>query len=381
MITDKTGEVIKISGTTQDITGRKRIEDEILMEKNLLDSIINGLPGSFYLYTKEGEFLRWNRNFEKVTLYGPADIRQMYPLDFFDADEREYIRSRIDNVFENGTGDAEANMYTRDKRKIPYYFTGIAIEYKGRSCLMGVGIDISEKVEAQKKIRQTTEQLRQLAAHLEEVREEERASIAREVHDELGQQLTGLKMDIYWLKDELKSPNEEINRQIEAILSLVDGTINMVRKIAASLRPVLLDDLGLVEAMRWHGIEFQKRSGIGIEFNSELANINIHPKIAIGLFRIFQESLTNVARHAEASGVVCRLDLEQDNVVMEITDNGKGFDVPGTAEKRTLGLLGMKERISMMEGKCMITSRVGIGTAIMVTVPFSDKIKDKKSAP
>ncbi|MBS1566427.1 MAG: PAS domain S-box protein [Bacteroidetes bacterium] len=370
VVHDESGRPIRMEGITQDITTRKRIEDEILKEKQLSDSLIKTLPNAFYLYTREGQFLRWNRHFEEASGYSAEEISRMRPTDFFDEEDKALIAQRIDNVFAYGEETVEAPFYTKNKKKIPYYFTGKAIEYEGRLCAVGVGLDISKRVEAQEKIRQSSEQLRQLAAHLQDVREEERADMAREIHDELGQQLTGLKMDVYWLKEEMESPAAETLQQIDGILRLLDQTIFTVRKISAALRPPILDDLGLVEALKQYGRDFQKRFGVELIFETELPDLPVLPKQGIGLFRIFQESLTNVARHAEASRVVCSLELVDDNIVLRIADNGKGFDMAKTARKKTLGLLGMQERILVMEGTCAIKSAPGAGTEVVVTVPL-----------
>jgi PAS domain S-box-containing protein len=357
-----------ISVFIKNITERKKAEQEIIKEKNLSDSIINSLPGAFYLYNMEGKFLRWNKNFEKVTLYSGEEISKMHPLDFFADDEKEHLRLRIGQVFVNGVSDAEANFLTKTNKKIPYYFTGIKIEYQGQVCLMGVGIDDSGRVEAQRKIKETSEQLRELAGHLQDVREEERASIAREIHDELGQQLTGLKMDMYWLKDELGTTEESVNNQIQNILQLLDTAINTVRKISSELRPPMLDDIGLVESLKWYGKEFQKRFNIELVFKTGLENIHLLPKQSIALFRIFQESLTNVARHAHAKKVSSSLMYENNLLVLRVADDGKGFDSSQTAKKKTLGLLGMKERILMINGNFEINSKPGVGTEVIATV-------------
>ena len=363
-------QVVGYVGTITDITERKIAEEEIQREKHLSDSIINSLPGTFYLCSREGKFLRWNKNFEKVTQYSAKEIQQMRPPDFFDAGERKLVAMAAELVFLHGEETIEAHLLLKTGGKIPYYFTGIAIEYEGQTCLMGVGIDISERLEAQEKIKETSEQLRQLAAHLQEVREEERASMAREIHDELGQQLTGLKMDVYWLKEGLPLLDKGTRQQVDAILALLDQTIVTVRKISAALRPFILDDLGLVEALQAHGREFQNRFGIEVEFKTDLEEIPVSPKMGISLFRIFQESLTNVARHAEATKITCTMTCPGNNIIVTIKDNGKGFDMTRAAGKKTLGLLGMKERILMMEGKFDINSRPGAGTEIIVTVPL-----------
>src|SRR6185295_12453692 len=133
--------------------------------------------------TREGKFLRWNKNFEKITRYGADEIRNMNPIDFFDEDEKEVIAKKIANTFIYGEEHVEANVLLKTKEKIPFYFTGIAIDYEGDTCLMGVGIDISDRIQAQEKIKTTSEQLRQLALHLQTIRDEERKRIGREIHD------------------------------------------------------------------------------------------------------------------------------------------------------------------------------------------------------
>lgn len=356
---------------------RKMAEEAVIRSEKkyqalaeLSDSIINSLPGAFYLYTREGLFLRWNHNFESVTGYTAEEIKTMHPLDFFDTGEKPIIAGKIEEVFSEGQANVEANFLLKYGRKVPYYFTGRAIGYEGKPCLVGVGIDISQRVLAQEQMKETSEQLRQLAAHLQDIREDERAAIAREVHDELGQQLTGLKMDVYWLRDELAAGNNDIIIQIDSILKLTHQIINSVRKIASTLRPPILDDLGLEDAVRSYCSEFQGRYGVQVEWNINLAAVQLPPKVSIGLFRIFQESLTNVARHAEASKVFVSLLLKEQHVVLSIRDNGKGFNLEEVTKRRTLGLLGMKERVHMLDGKCLIRSHTG-GTEIEVTVPLN----------
>ncbi|HSC38709.1 MAG TPA: sensor histidine kinase, partial [Chitinophagaceae bacterium] len=161
-----------------------------------------------------------------------------------------------------------------------------------------------------------------------------------------------------------------IKQQVNSVLNLLDETIGTVRKISAALRPSVLDDLGLVEALRVHGREFQKRFGIEVDFHTDLEGVAIPAKLAISLFRIFQESLTNVARHADATKVSSQLTRSGPNIVLKIADNGRGFNMADTALKKTLGLLGMKERILMLDGVYEINSSPGTGTEIVVTVPL-----------
>lgn len=229
--------------------------------------------------------------------------------------------------------------------------------------------DLEQKVVERE---QMTEQLRNLSAHLQNIREQERIHIAREMHDELGQLLTGFKMDVSWLRKRYATEDPVIKEKLTEMESLINDAVSFVRKIAAELRPSILDDLGLIPALEWQSKEFQKRYGIEVEFNSRVQDIHTTELIATGLFRMYQESLTNVARHSEASKVQSVLQTSNTHITLTITDNGKGFDIDSSGERKTLGLLGMKERAFMIGGKLDINSRPGAGTTISIKVPKVD---------
>ncbi|MFI5129497.1 MAG: HAMP domain-containing protein [Chitinophagales bacterium] len=212
------------------------------------------------------------------------------------------------------------------------------------------------------------EQLRDLSAYLQNVREDERIHIAREMHDELGQVLTGFKMDVSWLRKKLAGSNDPVLiEKLDSMLAVIDESVKFVRKLASELRPSLLDDLGLIPALEWHSQEFEKRYNIKIEFHSNSHDVSVPAIVATGLFRVYQESLTNVARHSNATRVVVNLRVISDEISLLIADNGKGFDA-SQANKKTLGLLGMKERAAMIGGHLEITSEPGRGTTIIMTV-------------
>jgi PAS domain S-box-containing protein len=232
--------------------------------------------------------------------------------------------------------------------------------------------DITERKKAEALLSQSYHDIRELASHLQDVREEERAGIAREIHDELGQQLTGLKMDLSWMsKRRAVLEDHELRQKTITTMGLLDTTIMTIRRISTDLRPSILDDLGLVAAIEWQCQEFERRSGIRTEFASTLTAFPYSSAVAIGLFRICQESLTNVARHAAAGHIFISL-VEEINeyILLIIEDNGKGFEVETTGTKKTLGLLGMKERALMMGGEFKVESELGKGTTLIVTVPI-----------
>lgn len=225
----------------------------------------------------------------------------------------------------------------------------------------------------EQKVRETghmNEQLRDLTAHLQNIREEERIHIAREMHDELGQLLTGFKMDVVSVKRKLPDNlDPAVYKKLDSMEGNTNEAIKFVRRLAAELRPSLLDDLGLIAALEWHSQEFENRFNIRVIFQSQMADLSIPPVIATGIFRIFQESLTNIARHAKAHQVKATLNAVDGILKMEIADDGKGFDT--SAQRKTLGLLGMKERAIMIGGNLNIRSMPERGTTVIITVPVN----------
>ncbi len=360
-------------GTAIDISDRKKAERLVLKERDLSDKIINNLPGVFYLYDKQGHFMRWNRNFEVLTGYSPDEIRSMHPVDFYDDDEKERIRQRIDAVFNRKVPGIEVQVRAKSGKHIPIYINSMAIDYEGRQCLMGMGIDVTERKKTEEELQESYRAVRTLTGYLQNIREQERAHMAREIHDELGQQLTVLKMDVSWLNKKIKNDEDPgVKEKIQDLLTMLDGTVKTVRRISSELRPSLLDDLGLVAAMEWQIGEFQKRSGIRATFNEPIGDFVLNDTARTSLFRIFQESLTNVARHAGATQVVVGLENTNGKVVLQISDDGKGFERDKITGKKTLGLLGMQERTLMMGGTYDIISVPGKGTTVRVAIPVDE---------
>ncbi len=370
VITNKDGKPLMLMGITQDITERKKSENEILKEKQLLDSIINSLPGAFYLYTKEGRFLRWNKNFEKITKYSTDEIKNMHPLDFFYGNEKTVITQKIGNTFLYGEENVEANFYTKTKEKVPYYFTGIAIDYEGVTCLMGVGIDISARVEAQEKIKQTSEQLRQLALHLQTIREGERKRIGREIHDELGQQLTAIKMDVAWIDKKIGPEIKPVKDKLKNIIDLLDGSNKSIRRILSELRSGILDDHDLPGAIELLGKKFSEISGIPVHYSFPEKGINATEPIGNCIFRLCQEAFTNITRHSKASNVSVSLQIQDDTVTAIVEDDGIGFNVSLVQYNKSFGILGMKERVLSLGGEFELISSPGAGTKIALRLPY-----------
>jgi signal transduction histidine kinase len=226
----------------------------------------------------------------------------------------------------------------------------------------------------EQRVHERTEQLRALTARLESMREDERARIAREVHDELGGAMTAIKMDLSRLSRrgpgaEGELAEGELAEALAGTMQLIDDTIQTVRRIATDLRPALLDDFGLVAAVEWQLQEFGRRTGIKCQAEIEMDELTLEPQTATALFRVMQETLTNVARHAKATRVTVRLARQPGCLVMSLRDNGEGFQPEDLARKHSLGLAGMRERVFAVAGELTIQSAPGKGTIVTVTVP------------
>jgi two-component system, NarL family, sensor histidine kinase UhpB len=210
--------------------------------------------------------------------------------------------------------------------------------------------------------------LRTLAGRLQQVREEERAFLARELHDDLGQSLTAIKMSLSWLANHPGAPPEIASVRIASAMDLADRTLNAARRLASKLRPGVLD-LGLQAAVEWQVEEFQYHSDIRCALELPRRDIPLNPDQEITLFRIFQETLTNVARHSGASSVTIRLAVGEGQVTLTVEDNGRGITPAEKAKRSSLGLLGMRERVLSLGGSMEIEGKQGLGTRVRVTVP------------
>lgn len=228
----------------------------------------------------------------------------------------------------------------------------------------------TERKRAEERLRESHEQLRALSVYLQYVREEERTRIAREVHDELGQSLTSLKLDLSWLAGRQPLGQRPLHDKIKAMARHIDATILTVRRIATELRPGILDDLGLVAAIEWQANEFQGRTGIECDVASTLTDdAPLDADLNTAFFRIFQETLTNIMRHANATQVIVRSSEEQGSVLLSVKDNGRGITAAEIHDTRSIGLLGMCERAALLGGEVAFQSESGKGTTVKVRIP------------
>jgi signal transduction histidine kinase len=231
--------------------------------------------------------------------------------------------------------------------------------------------EIAERRETTEQLEALSERLRALSASVQSAREEEGTRIAREIHDELGSALTALKWDIEGLLPIIPTEVPAVREKLEAMMRLTDSIINGAKRIASELRPSILDDLGLIEAIESHAQQFQDRTGITTSFDSTVDSIPLNREQSIAVFRIFQEALTNILRHANATRVDIAADEHAGEFILAIHDNGKGITHEDKSRPLSLGLLGMQERAHLVAGTIDITGITGKGTTVTLRVPLS----------
>jgi PAS domain S-box-containing protein len=360
-----------IMGTILDITERKKAQIQLMYEKDLSSSIIESIPGIFELYDKQFRFLRWNKQFEVVSGYTPDEIRNLHVVDDLTfGGEREKRYNILKRIYETGRDEGEVTITVKDGRKIPLYFVGQLINYEGEPCYICSAIEITERKRIEEDLKSSYEQIRSLSEHLTTVREQERKHIAREIHDELGQELTVLKMDVGSLVKKLPLTDDIMRERLASFSALIDNIAQSVRRIASELRPSLLDDLGLFAAIAWHLEEFEKHSGIKAHFTEPKEEWILPDPVKINLFRIVQEATTNIGRHSKATEVRVNLERNDHSIALQVFDNGVGFHTETVYKGNTLGILGMRERASIVGGKLEIKTTPGNGTGIFVSVPL-----------
>ena len=371
VLPDENGCPVRLMGSFMDISDRKQSEEDLraseakyklLFEKNPMPMWMIALPDLNIVDVNQSAIDHYGYSRQEFLRMSSIDLRP-------EEDIEKFLNYKPSET--NGT--RFAGIWRHRKKNGTVITVDIIahdLYYQGRNVRLVLSNDVTDTLLAEEQLKQSHEELRQLASHLQDIREEERANMAREIHDELGQQLTGLKMDVSWLSKKLVNREEPIDDKLKSITGLLNETIVKVRQLATDLRPSILDDVGLVEALEWQSTEFEKRSGIKVEFRALELTVTIPANVTIGLFRIFQESLTNVARHAEANLVKASLVQKDKKLELIITDNGKGFDITTIGPKKTLGLLGMKERTLMMGGKYEIVSQPGKGATVRITIPI-----------
>ena len=363
------GEVLIMSGTSQDVT-------ELYSSRHLLEESELRLKMALEI-AKLG---RWEENHKTGEIYWSSILRKM-----FNVDENHKINNNIfwKMLHPEDLEWMKKNWVKAEKEKTPYTGTfriklkngkikhlnehaEFILNSKGELYkTVGTVIDMTN-------IHQYQEELRHLSSHIQEVQEKERQHIAREIHDALGQRLTSITMDIDYLKNKLKQiSKEEIEKRLIALTNLTEETIKLTRKISQELRPSILDNLGLISAIEWLKEEYNQRTNINFTLDMPEEDIAIKEEYATAVFRITQEALTNIIRHAEARNVDIQVKLKNSNISLKVHDDGKGINENlQPLNGKTFGVFGMQERTAMLGGEMKIDSKPNKGTTINVSIPI-----------
>jgi PAS domain S-box-containing protein len=421
---DASGEIIAGIEVVRDITDRKRMEDElrehrdhldlmvrertselralnkelrgeimrrIQMEKDLIESqrfvhrIADATPNLLYLYDAiENRNMYINSRIKDILGYSAEDIKKMKSA-FFKKLLHPGDASVIDSLWKRFTtakeGDIIESEYRLKNCKGEWrWFYSRDIVFKRTSdgllkLVLGISQDVTQRKLFEEELKSSRERLRLLLAHLQSVREDERTRISREIHDELGQALTALKMDLSWIIKRLGKEEKPVREKAHLMSKLIDMNIQTVKRISAELRPGLLDDLGLTAAIEWQAEEFRKRTAIKCEVSIRPDDMELERDLSTGIFRIFQETLTNVVRHAKAKKVRVSLKKSDGTLVLQVKDDGKGISQRQISSPKSIGLIGMRERVHFFGGEMEINGDKG--TTVTVTIPFKNGTGDR----
>jgi PAS domain S-box-containing protein len=375
MIANTSAVIIDLDGepcylwAANDITERKHAEEALKASESRFSIAFNSNPMLASISELEGGvFLAVNDSFVALTGYSREEAVGHTALELNlwpNPEDRRRVMEKLKK--ERRVRDFEASIRLKNGEKRILLLSIEKIELDGQVCLLHVADDIT--------LRKRAEQaLRALSARLHSAREEEGTRIAREIHDELGGALTGLKWDLEKIDNTLNGLADglqltEVRNRIGSMTTLIETTITTVRRIAAELRPGVLDDLGLVAAIEWQIEQFQSRSGLKCHWTNNAKEIELDREKATAVFRILQEILTNVLRHAGATNVYVKLGRTKHYFEVEVKDDGRGITESQRLNSRSLGLLGMKERALLVGGDVRVTGKEGAGTTVVVRVP------------
>jgi len=359
----------------QDITERKITEEELQRSYLEHKTLIENIPGMVYRAYPDWSAEIFSGS-ELICGYTREEISQKggYWLSIVHPEDRERItlegselvieEKHLIHIYRIETKNGDIHWVEDHKRSL---FSQLG-EFLG---IEGVVFDITERIRVEKELKQSTEQLRDLSEHLQLVREVERKQLARDVHDELGQNLAALKMDMSWLEKRLSDDQNPMKDKMESMSKLLDTTVQAVKRISSDLRPPILDDFGLSAAVEWLAGDFEERTGIICEIEKDIDEPVIEEAIATPVFRIFQEALSNVYRHSGATRVQTLLNISANKLQLVVKDNGRGITNEEISDPRSFGLIGIRERVFLLEGDAEIKGTPGKGTTMKVNIPLT----------
>lgn len=370
---DASGAIVAVIGILRDVSERRTAEQALALREAYLRGMLDNFPYLVWFKNTQGKFQIVNQTF--ATTAGKVKPEELIGLDDFDvwphefatryvADDNEVMQTHEKKLIEE-----EIRMQGEDRWVET--FKSPVFDAAGKVIgTTGLARDITLRRQLQDEQRRSREQLRALAAHVESVREQERVRIAREIHDELGQSLTCMGMDLAFLDKQIDPDNKEASARVAALVELVKDTIRCVRRISSELRPSILDDLGLGAAIEWLANDIQARTQIACSVEVP-EDLSLPFELATPLFRVCQEALTNVTRHSGARHVTIRLSCSDGQILLLVKDDGRGITDEEIKRHGSLGLLGMKERVSILGGTLDVEGRPDQGTVVSIRIPVA----------
>jgi PAS domain S-box-containing protein len=371
------GRVVGLICSARDVTKHRKTFEALRRSEALWRSLVNSAPSFIWLLDRDGTVRFANRT---LVYEDPEEARGTSVYDYTVPEHRDDVRSKIEEAI--GTGDAqtyEIRGYGK-QGKIGWYRVNLGplVEDGQVTGLISIASLVDTEKQAATELRRSRKRMQGLSQRLLTVQEEERRRMAREIHDELGQSLTALRMDLVWMRAHLNGGGKRLAARVGKALEVVGATIETVRKLAGDLRPGMLDDLGLVPTLDWQVNEFRERSGLSCELDCFPEEIELDPSLSLTVFRVFQEALTNVARHAGATQVSASLRAGNGTLQLSVRDNGRGITRQETRSLKSLGLIGIRERVRWCGGRVSIQGVAGKGTTVKVDIPI-EKVDEKQS--
>lgn len=375
---DTRGEIKGVVYLFTNITENKLSEEALLESELRYRSFVRNFQGIAYRLLPNKNLVFINGAVENLTGYTESDFLEgkvvwrnlIKPEDLYLLLEQD---DKI-GIIPGFESDLEYRILRKDKaiRWIHEHLQNISDRHSNVIYVQGTFQDVTQRKEAEEELKRSREHLRNLALHVESTREEEKKHIAFEIHDELGHALTALKLELSWIIKKKHLRQDVMLERVKKMSDMIDSTIRKVRSISSELRPSVLDHFGLIAAIEWQTAEFQKRSAVRCRLNMEISDIKLDEKRSIAVFRIFQEVLTNVARHAQATRIDIHLEKVENTLVLRVSDNGKGIKQDQINNRKSFGLISMNERANALGGKLTISGVIGIGTTVILKLPITD---------
>lgn len=367
-----TGAIITVEDVTQQIISEQIIKESEEKFKALAENAPVAI--SIFKNAEKNDFLYVNSAWIKLSGYSRKELANIKPIDFVHPEMREFVRERAKRRLagENEPTRYEIKAINKKGETIWIDFTATVIEYNNEPATLNSVIDITNQKNTEKKLKEINKKLRNLSKYINKVREEERKNIAREIHDNLGQKLTALNLNVSYIQEKIPDNLPKIKDAFSPITELIEKTIKTVQKLSTELRPGILDDLGLNNAIQWQTNEVSSRTSLKFKLDIPQNEPDLDEEIKIALFRVYQEALTNIIRHAQAKTVSVILKYENKNIKLNIKDDGIGISKNKIDSPNSFGIIGIKERISAINGEIEFINSQSGGTILKIVLPYEE---------